>query len=83
MHINISARGNGKPDPLPCVIAGILEKIEEMTLFLNPCEESYRRLGHDKAPRYVTWSAENRSLSSVFRRQLVNTAAPSCGLRTR
>ena len=32
-----------------------------MTLFLNPCEESYRRLGHDKAPRYVTWSAENRS----------------------
>ena len=61
MHINISAKGEGKPDPLPCVIAGILEKIEEMTLFLNPCEESYRRLGYDKAPRYVTWSAENRS----------------------
>ena len=61
MHINISVKGDEKPDPLPCVIAGILEKIEEMTLFLNPCEESYRRLGHDKAPRYVTWSAENRS----------------------
>lgn len=61
MHINISARGDGKPDPLPCVIAGILEKIEEISLFLNPCEESYRRLGHNKAPRYVTWSAENRS----------------------
>lgn len=61
MHINISTKGDGKPDPLPFVIAGILSKIEEMTLFLNPCEESYRRLGHDKAPRYVTWSAENRS----------------------
>lgn len=61
MHINISARGDGYSDPLPCVIAGILEKINELTLFLNPCEESYRRLGHDKAPRYVTWSAENRS----------------------
>ena len=61
MHINISAKGDGKPDPLPCVIAGVMEKIEEMTLFLNPSEESYRRLGHDKAPRYVTWSAENRS----------------------
>ncbi len=61
MHINISTRGTGKPDPLPCVIAGILEKITELTLFLNPSEESYRRLGHDKAPRYVTWSAENRS----------------------
>lgn len=61
MHINISAKGDGKPDPLPSVIAGVLEKIEEISLFLNPCEESYRRLGHDKAPRYVTWSAENRS----------------------
>lgn len=61
MHINISVKGAGRPEPLSCVIAGILEKIEEMTLFLNPREESYRRLGHDKAPRYVSWSAENRS----------------------
>ena len=59
MHVNISARGEG--DPLPHVIAGILEKIEDMTVFLNPCEESYRRLGSHKAPAYVTWSAENRS----------------------
>ena len=43
------------------VIAGVLDKAAEITLFLNPCEESYRRLGHDKAPRYVTWSEENRS----------------------
>ncbi len=61
MHINISARAQGAGDPLPGVIAGILDKAEDMTLFLNPCEASYRRLGHDKAPRYVTWSAENRS----------------------
>ena len=61
MHINIAAKGDEKMALLPCVIAGILEKINEMTLFLNPCEECYRRLGHDKAPRYVTWSAENRS----------------------
>ena len=61
MHINISAKDRRDSDLLPCVIAGILEKAEEMTLFLNPCEQSYRRLGHDKAPRYVTWSAENRA----------------------
>ena len=61
MHINISARGQGKPDPLPHVIAGILEKIGDMTAFLNPCESSYDRLGCDKAPGYVTWSSENRS----------------------
>ena len=61
MHINISARGQGKPDPLPQVIAGILEKVSDMTAFLNPCESSYDRLGCDKAPSYITWSAENRS----------------------
>ena len=61
MHINISAKGRGKSDLMPYVISGILEKIGDMTVFLNPCEESYRRLGHDKAPSYITWSAENRS----------------------
>lgn len=61
MHINLSAQADSQADPLPCVIAGVLEKIRDMTLFLNPCEASYRRLGHDKAPHYVTWSAENRS----------------------
>ncbi|MGN0754066.1 MAG: glutamine synthetase family protein [Aristaeellaceae bacterium] len=61
MHINISAQGQGKPDPLPHVIAGVLEKISDMTAFLNPCESSYERLGCDKAPGYITWSSENRS----------------------
>ena len=61
MHINISAQCDEAAQPLPSVIAGILENIRDMTLFLNPCDESYRRLGHDKAPQYVTWSAENRS----------------------
>ena len=61
MHINVSVKCDGNTQPLPGVIAGILENIREMTLFLNPCEESYCRLGSDKAPLYVTWSAENRS----------------------
>ena len=61
MHINISAKGNGKPDPLPQIIAGILEKISEITVFLNPTANSYDRLGADKAPGYITWSGENRS----------------------
>ena len=48
-------------DPLPYVIAGVLDKICDMTVFLNPCEASYARLGSFKAPRYVSWSSENRS----------------------
>ena len=43
------------------MIAGVLAHAREMTLFLNPSEESYHRLGREKAPRYVSWSAENRS----------------------
>lgn len=60
MHINISARTSGG-DPMPAVIAGIMDKISEMTVFLNPREDSYARLGGSKAPGYISWSSENRS----------------------
>ena len=42
-------------------IAGILEKIPEITAFLNPTPNSYERFGSFKAPKYVTWSHQNRS----------------------
>ena len=61
MHINFSVRAQDKRDYLPFAIAGIMDKIRELTLFLNPVEESYRRLGGSKAPGYITWSSENRS----------------------
>lgn len=38
-----------------------MDKIAEMTVFFNPCKGSYERLGSSKAPRYITWSTENRS----------------------
>ena len=46
MHINVSARCDENAQPLPGVIAGILENIRDMTLFMNPCEESYLSLIH-------------------------------------
>ncbi len=61
MHINISARSKDGKDVMPYVIEGILEHIAEITVFLNTKEESYRRFGEYKAPKYVSWSAENRS----------------------
>ena len=61
MHVNISARDGTDRDLLMPMIAGILDKIREITLFLNPCEESYARLGRDRAPGAVTWSPENRN----------------------
>lgn len=57
-HINFSVKGG---DVMQQVIAGIMSKIPEMTMFLNPTEASYRRFGTSRAPRYVTWSSENRS----------------------
>jgi glutamine synthetase len=42
-------------------IAGILDKIEEMTLFLNPIANSYERFGSFEAPLYISWSHQNRS----------------------
>lgn len=42
-------------------MAGILDHIREITLFLNPTEQSYLRLGQNKAPKYITWSEQNRS----------------------
>lgn len=60
-HINISAQTDDNSDNLPFIIAGILEKISDMTLFLNPLESSYQRFGNDKAPQYISWSSENRS----------------------
>ena len=59
-HINISVSGQ-KDDDFKYMIAGILDKIREITVFLNPTENSYHRLGKNKAPGFITWSKENRS----------------------
>lgn len=60
-HINMSVQPNNTSENICYMIAGILDKIVEMTAFLNPTENSYLRFGRDKAPGYVSWSGENRS----------------------
>ncbi|MBQ9413196.1 MAG: glutamine synthetase [Oscillospiraceae bacterium] len=75
MHVNISAKKDGVELSPAALIPGLMERAAEMTLFLNPCENSYERLGRDKAPGFVTWSEQNRSqlvrvpaASGIFRR---------------
>ena len=60
-HMNLSLRNPFDETVLSQMIAGILEHIRPMTVFLNPVESSYLRLGNHKAPGYISWSAENRS----------------------
>lgn len=85
MHMNISAKNAGGEDIMPSVIAGILERIKEMTVFLNPTANSYKRFGTDKAPKYISWSRRNRSqliripaASGEYRRAELRSPDPMC-----
>ena len=60
-HINISIKSTNDTDHMKYLIAGILDKVADMTVFLNSTESSYRRFGSNKAPKYISWSSENRS----------------------
>ena len=71
LHINISLLQNGHnvfrlggrdhSKAAEAFVAGVLQKISEITAFLNPLPNSYERLGVCEAPRYVSWSYGNRS----------------------
>ena len=61
MHVNISADDGTGHDLRPALVAGLLARIAEMTLFMNPIANSYERFGRDRAPRAIGWSPENRS----------------------
>ena len=83
-HINMSVRPDDSDEKLCQMIAGVLEKTVPMTVFLNPDENSYERLGQKKAPGYVSWSAENRSqliripaASKEFRRAELRSPDPA------
>lgn len=60
-HINISVNNNNSEENFRYMIAGILAHAHDMTLFLNPTKNSYDRFGSNKAPKYISWSHENRS----------------------
>ena len=60
-HINIYAENKEGEDLSLYVAAGIIDKIRDITLFLNPTEASYARFGNSNAPDRVNWSNEGLS----------------------
>ncbi len=60
-HINIYAVDKYGNDVVNYAAAGILEKIRDMTIFLNPTDASYSRLGKNFAPDKVDWSSAGES----------------------
>ena len=55
-HINIFAKDKDGNDVVRSAAAGILEKIKDITIFLNPTDSSYNRFGTGTAPTKVNWS---------------------------
>lgn len=67
LHVNLSLYKDGqnlfgKENPFAkSFVAGILLHIKEITAFLNPLQQSYKRFGEFEAPKYINWSCQNRS----------------------
>ena len=70
LHINISLYKDGKnlfaqdidPDSIAGhFMAGILKHSRALTAFCNPVTNSYSRFGSCEAPKYISWSRQNRS----------------------
>lgn len=81
-HINMSVKGRGE-NLMQYMMGGILNHVADMTRFLNPTEQSYSRMGAFKAPKYISWSNNNRSMliripaaSGEYRR--VELRSPDC-----
>lgn len=87
LHINMSVSsfdGRDTDELNRYFMAGILAHIKELCAFLNPTEESYKRLGEKKAPKYISWSHQNRSqliripaASGEYRRIELRSADPT------
>ena len=60
-HINIFARDKDGEDVVKYAAAGIIEKIKDITIFLNPTDASYTRFGTSTAPDKVNWSSNGGS----------------------
>ena len=83
-HINMSVKSSDGTDNMDSMIAGILFKISDMTVFFNPTPDSYKRFGSHKAPKYISWSSENRSqlirvpaAIGIYRRAELRSPDPS------
>lgn len=60
--VNMSVcRNDGGEVPLSQMLAGILEKAADMSVFMNPTPDSYRRLDGEKMSRLASYSEKNRS----------------------
>ena len=80
LHITMSVHAKSGEQVTDYAIAGMLENIAAMTIFLNPTDGSYHRFGRLKAPKYITWSRKNRA--QLISAQLTKNGNPCLQLRS-
>ena len=94
LHIHLSIAQGGKnlfqtgkthSAAAESFMQGILKRVPDITAFLNPLTNSYRRLGSFGAPRTVTWSHQNRAQlirvpasTGDYNRMELRSADPAC-----
>lgn len=67
LHVKVSLFRSGTniaeidPGLTEYFTAGVLNRMRDITLFLNTQPESYTRFGQGEAPKHITWSMQNRS----------------------
>ncbi|MCR5397252.1 MAG: glutamine synthetase family protein [Lachnospiraceae bacterium] len=67
LHLYITLNRGGvdiseeHPEIYEGFLAGILNRMRDITVFLNSQEESYQRFGENEAPKFITWSKQNSS----------------------
>lgn len=67
LHLKISLNRGGQildetnPEITTCFMAGVFHRMRDITVFLNTQVDSYQRFGQKEAPKYITWSSQNRS----------------------
>lgn len=67
LHVKMANYKNGEnlqnidKDFSESFMAGILNRMRDITIFLNCRKDSYGRFGNSEAPKYITWSAQNNS----------------------
>ena len=60
-HINMSVQPDEDGENMKHMIAGVLRRVAQVSVFLNPTDNSYKRFGQNRAPLHISWSEENRS----------------------
>lgn len=90
LSFSLSIKKNGEhifgnsPDAISeegkCFISGVLRRIREITVFLNPTINSYSRFGVGYAPKYINYSTDDRT--SLVRLCALKGTSPRIEIRS-